>query len=110
MRRTVPVLLALALAGCSGSALEGTLRWQTNPRVGEHALSGRVQNTTSHSLTLDAKAMRLLDDRGNRVGGRVRVARSDLPAHAATTLSATWKSGNPVRIDYGTGTLALPSG
>jgi hypothetical protein len=110
MRRTVPVLLALALAGCSGSTLEGTLRWQANPRVSGHALRGRVQNTTSHSLTLDPKAMRLLDDRGNRVGGRVRVSASDLPAHAATTLRATWKSGNPVRIDYGTGTLALPSG
>ena len=69
-----------------------------------------IQNATSHSLRLDPKAMRLLDDRGRKVVGRVRVSGSDLPAHGTTTLSATWKSGNPVRIDYGTGTLALPSG
>src|SRR3954454_16593019 len=110
MRCALPILLALALAGCSGSALEGTLRWQGSPRVSGHALRGSVQNTTSHSPTFDPKAMRLLDARGSKVAGRIRVSRSALPAHGTTALSATWKSGNPVRIDYGTGTLALPSG
>jgi hypothetical protein len=53
--------------------------------------------------------MRLLDDRGNRVPGTFRVDQTKIPAGASTSVSATWKSGKPVRIDYGAGTLALPS-
>jgi hypothetical protein len=111
MRRAL-ALVALALAaGCgSGSAIEGTLAWTSAPAVGAHAMNGSVRNTTSHSVTLDAKSMRLLDSDGRKVAGRIRTGAARLAAHASTTLRGTWKSGKPVRIDYGTGTLALPSG
>lgn len=103
------VFLAVVVAGCGDNGIEGTFRWQVDPHVGAHALNGRAENTTSHSLTLDPHAMRLLDDHGRKVAGRIHVAPADVPAHTATAISATWKSGNPVRIDYGSGTLALPS-
>jgi hypothetical protein len=54
--------------------------------------------------------MRLLDADGRKVAGKIEVGKDPLPAHGSTTLRATWKSGKPVRIDYGSGTLALPSG
>jgi hypothetical protein len=103
------VVLVLLLAGCGGSGLEGTLSWEQGPTMSRQAVSGSVKNTTSHSVTLNAKAMRLLDDRGRKLGGRIRVARAELASGESTSLRATWKSGNPVRIDYGAGTLALPS-
>jgi hypothetical protein len=53
--------------------------------------------------------MRLLDDHGRKVAGRIRVSSSSLASGASTSLTARWKSGDPVRIDYGAGTLALPS-
>ena len=112
MRRIVPVagLVALALAGCGGgSAIEGTLAWSGDPVVGAHSANGSVRNTTSHSVALDPKSMRLLDADGRKVKGRVSAGSDPLPAHESTTLRATWKSGKPVRIDYGTGALALPS-
>jgi hypothetical protein len=108
MRRAGIVVLAV-LAGCGGSGLEGTLRWQKPPSVASHSLSGRIQNATSHSVSLDPKAMRLLDDHGRKVGGRVHVGSPELRSGASTRLVARWRSGKPVRIDYGAGTLALPS-
>jgi hypothetical protein len=108
MRRAGIVLL-VALAGCGGSGIEGTLQWEQPPSVAAGALNGSVRNTTSHSVSLDPKAMRLLDDRGKKVTGRIRVELAELASGASTTLRATWKSGKPVRIDYGAGTLALPS-
>jgi hypothetical protein len=108
MRRAGIVLL-LALAGCGGSGLEGTLQWAQPPAVSGHSLRGSVQNTTSHSVSLDPKSMRLLDDHGRKVGGRIRVTNTKVAAGASTNVTATWKSGKPVRIDYGAGTLALPS-
>jgi hypothetical protein len=109
--RLAALLVALAaLAGCGNSGIEGTLEWAQEPSVSAHALVGRVGNTTSHSVTLDPKSMRLLDDRGHRVPGRIEVGVSELAANASTRLGATWKSGKPVRIDYGAGALALPSG
>jgi len=108
MRRTA-ILLLVALAGCGGSGLEGTLAWEEPPALSGRSVSGSVQNQTSHSVSLDAKTMRLLDDRGNKVAGHFRVGRSRLASGEATSLRATWKSGKPVRIDYGAGTLALPS-
>src|SRR3954468_9924683 len=107
--RRVGIVLLVALAGCGGGGLEGTLQWAEPPAVSGRSVSGSVQNTTSHSVTLGPKRMRLLDDRGKKVRGRIRVGRSELAAGASTSLRATWKSGNPVRIDYGSGTLALPS-
>ena len=53
--------------------------------------------------------MRLLDDRGRKVAGKIRVASGELASGASTSLTAMWKSGDPVRIDYGAGTLPLPS-
>lgn len=97
------------LAGCGSSGLEGTLDWAQPPVVSGRSVSGVIRNTTSHSLTLDAKAMRLLDDHGRKVDGRIRVEQSVVGAGASTRLSAGWKSGDPVRIDYGAGTLALRS-
>jgi hypothetical protein len=110
MRRSIPFVALALVAGCgSGSAIEGTLGWTSAPAVGAHAVNGTVQNTTSHSVTLDPKAMRFLDADGRKVAGRVRAGSTRLAAHASTTLRGTWKTGKPVRIDYGTGTLALPS-
>jgi len=108
MRRALIVLAAL-MVGCGGSGLEGTLQWEQAPAVSGHSLRGTIKNTTSHSVTLSPKSMRLLDDRGEKVAGRIRVAQEKLAAGSSTSLRATWKSGNPVRIDYGSGTLALPS-
>jgi hypothetical protein len=107
--RRVGIVCLVALAGCGGSGIEGTLRWEQPPTVSGHSVSGSVQNTTSHSVTLSAKSMRLLDDRGNKVRGTIRLDRSVVSPGDSTVLRATWKSGNPVRIDYGSGTLALPS-
>ena len=107
--RRVGIVLLVALAGCGRGGLEGTLQWSQPPSVSGRSLQGTLENTTSHSVTLDPKAMRLLDDRGKEVNARIRVERSDLASGDSTSLRATWKSGNPVRIDYGSGTLALPS-
>ena len=103
------LVVLVALAGCGNSGIKGTLDWARSPVVSAHALRGSVHNTTSHSVTLDAKSMRLLDDRGKSVGARIRVATDKLASGASTSLTATWKSGTPARIDYGAGTLALPS-
>lgn len=108
MRRTGIVLL-LALAGCGGGEFEGTLRWAQPPSLSGRSLKGDLENRTSHSVALNPKGIRLLDDRGRKVAARIRVGTGDLPAGASTRLTATWKSGKPVRIDYGAGTLALPS-
>jgi hypothetical protein len=108
MRRAGIVLL-VGLAGCGGGGLQGTLQWAQPPALSGHSLNGSVQNRTSHSQSLDPKSMRLLDDHGRKVDGRIRVTNSRLGAGASTSLTATWKSGKPVLIDYGAGTLALPS-
>jgi hypothetical protein len=109
MRRAGIAILLVALAGCGSSGIQGTLDWAQPPAVSAHSLNGSVVNKTSHSVTLDAKSMRLLDDRGKKVGARIRVAGGKLAAGASTSVTATWKSGDPVRLDYGTGTLPLPS-
>jgi hypothetical protein len=112
MRRIVPVagLVALMLAGCGGgSAIEGTLAWSGDPVVGAHSVSGLVRNTTSHSVTLDPKGMRLLDASGRKVAGRFTVEQPRVEGGGSVRVAASWKSGKPVRIDYGTGALALPS-
>jgi hypothetical protein len=103
------VTFLVILAGCGSGSFEGTLRWREDPVVHAGRVTGSVENTTSHSLSLDPKGMRLLDNRGEKVAGRIRVGRFELPSGASTSLSARWKSGKPVRIDYGAGTLALPS-
>src|SRR4051794_19014328 len=98
MRRSGIVLLVV-LAGCGSSGIEGTLQWEQPPTSAGRAVNGSVQNRTSHSVTLDAKAMRLLDDHGRKVAGHVRIDREQLAAGEATSLRASWKSGKPVRID-----------
>jgi hypothetical protein len=108
MRRAGIVLL-VGLAGCGGGGLEGTLQWAQPPALSGRALNGSVVNRTSHSQSLNPRSMRLLDDHGRKLDGHIRVANSQLAAGASTSLTATWKSGKPVRIDYGAGTLALPS-
>ena len=109
MRCAGALILLVALGGCGNGGIEGTLKWEQPPSVSANSLKGGIQNTTSHSVALDPKSMRLLDDNGKKVAGRIRVASNDLSAGASTRLNATWKAGNPVRIDYGAGTLALPS-
>jgi hypothetical protein len=112
MRRFIPIagLVALVLAGCGGgSTIQGTLAWSSDPVVRPFSVNGSVRNTTSHSVALNPKSMRLLDADGRKVKGRISAGSDPLPAHASTTLRAGWKSGKPVRIDYGTGALALPS-
>jgi hypothetical protein len=107
--RRVGIVLVACLAGCGGSGLEGTLQWAEPPSVSGRSLSGTLENTTSHSVSLNPKSMRLLNDDGKKVAGTIRVSQSELAGGDSTTLRAVWKSGNPVRIDYGSGTLALPS-
>ena len=107
--RRVGIVALVALAGCGGSGLEGTLQWAQPPSVSGRSVSGTVENTTSHSVRLDPKRMRLLNDDGKKVTGSIRIGQSSLGSGESTGLRATWKSGNPVRIDYGSGTLALPS-
>ena len=110
MRRVISVLLATGLAACGGAtALEGTLVWTGMPTVSGHSAHGAVRNTTSHSVSLDPHSMRLLDSSGRKLGGRFRVSMTSLPKGATAQLAVTWKTGNPVRIDYGSGTLPLPS-
>src|SRR5690242_10492435 len=109
MRRGILIVLVCALAGCGGGGLEGVLAWDGDPVVNDGSAGGRVRNTTSHSVDLNPKTMRLLDDRGRKVAGRIRVGDGVLAAHASTALHASWKSGKPVRIDYGAGALPLTS-
>jgi hypothetical protein len=115
------IALALAaLAGCGGgSALKGTLEWQGAPeRYFDHTrasngVMGTLRNTTSHDVALDPKAMRLLDADGKKVRAKILLGRSgktSLKAGGAAQLAATWQSGDPVRLDYGGGTLQLPPG
>jgi hypothetical protein len=108
MRRAL-IVSAVALVGCGGGGLQGTLRWEQPPTVSPRGAIGNVKNITSHSVKLAPGRMRLLDNRGRKVAGRVRVGRRELASGDVTSLRAVWKSGNPVRIDYGAGTLALPS-
>jgi hypothetical protein len=108
-RRVCALVAIVIVGGCGTGGIQGTLRWDSAPTVSSHGAHGVVENTTSHSQPLSPKSMRLLDDRGRRVAGRITVGDSPLRAHASTTLRVSWKSGNPVRIDYGAGTLALPS-
>jgi hypothetical protein len=119
VRRITVFVLALALAalpGCGGnSAIKQSLAWRkppsefTSPGSKRHTVAGIVKNTTSHTVNLDVRNMRLLDDQGRKVKGRIQIRRARLPAGGTTPLVATWKAGKPVRIDYGAGTLALTS-
>jgi hypothetical protein len=109
MRRGGVVLLVLLLAGCGSGGIQGALDWKQPPAVSAHAARGVVRNTTSRSFTLDTHSMRLLDDQGRKVKGRFAVSPARLPANGTASLHVTWKSGKPVRIDYGAGTLALGS-
>jgi hypothetical protein len=108
MRRGGIVLLVV-LAGCGSSGIEGTLGWQGSPTIAAHRAGGVIENKTSHAVSVKPRSMRLLDARGKKVAARIRVDRSELQKGGSTRLEATWKSGVPVRIDYGSGTLALPS-
>ena len=114
MRLAAAIVAGVVLTGCGSTGFEGTLEWAQPPSVSAHSLHGRIRNTTSHSVTIDPKTTRLLDDHGRKVPGRVEVGgaastSTTLPAKGSGGLTATWKSGKPVRIDYGAGTLALPS-
>jgi hypothetical protein len=111
VRRGIAVGLVVAtVAGCGSGAIRGALDWKSGPQVTAQSASGVVQNTTGHSFTLDPKAMRLLDKDGRKVAARFGVGAAELPAHASARLDVRWKSGKPVRIDYGAGTLSLNSG
>ena len=104
------LLLPLAVAGCGSGGLEGSLAWQSGPATRAHSAGGVVRNTTGHSVDLDPHSMRLLDADGRKVAGHFGLGATHLPAHSTTTLSVTWKSGKPVRIDYGSGALRLTTG
>lgn len=111
MRRLAAILTLLALAGCGNSGIQGVLEWAAPPRVSERTLSGTLRNTTSHAEPLSAGEIRLLDEHGRRVRARIHVSTTSLSAHATAVIRATWRSGSPVRIDYGAGTLPLrPAG
>jgi hypothetical protein len=110
MTRAISLLALVLVAGCGNSGIEGSLEWKSAPAVTAHSANGSLRNTTSHSVALAPKSMRLLDADGRKVAGKISAGADPLPANGSTTLRATWKSGKPVRIDYGSGTLALPSG
>src|SRR3954471_21473811 len=66
MKRVAAIgLFALLLAAC-GSGLEGTLAWDGDPTLGPHSLNGSLKNTTSHSVAVNPKRMRLLDADGKK--------------------------------------------
>lgn len=109
MTRLAVVACVAALVGCGNSGIEGMLEWAQPPKVSGRSLHGVVRNTTSHSESIGAGSMRLLDDRGRKVAARIHVGARSLAAHASTPIDATWKAGKPVRLDYGAGTLAFPS-
>jgi hypothetical protein len=112
VRRGLAIALTVALAAC-GSGLEGTLAWKGDPLRSSNAVRGTVVNTTSNTMELDPAAMRLLDGDGRKVRARIRVGaggKVSLPAGETTGVSATWRNGDPTRLDYGAGTLQLPTG
>ena len=98
-----------AFAGCGSGGLRGSLEWSTGPVVHAHSASGVVRNTTGHSVDLNPHALRLLVDNGRKVAGHFSVTQTHLAKHATSALAVTWKSGKPVRIDYGAGALVLTS-
>jgi len=106
------MLVASALVvGCGGgSGLKGTLEWKGEPRRSGTQVRGTVHNTTSHSVHLDPHGMRLLDSGGRKVRARFRVGDERVEAGAETSVRASWRNGDPTRLDYGAGTLQLPSG
>jgi hypothetical protein len=108
MRRAGVALVLALLVGC-GSGIQQTLVWKQSPAVSAHSAHGVVSNTTSRSFPLDTHAMRLLDENGRKVKGHFTISPARVPRHGTATLTATWKSGKPVRIDYGAGTLPLGS-
>jgi hypothetical protein len=101
---------SLAIAGCGGSGLKGTLAWDGTPDRTANALRGTIVNTTSNTVTVDPKTMRLLDDDGRKVAARIRLAKTKVPPGGTTAVTATWRKGDPTRLDYGAGTLQLPGG
>jgi hypothetical protein len=105
----VIAVVGLAVAGCGSGGLRGSLEWSQGPSVSGHSASGVVRNTTGHTVELDPHALRLLDDEGRKVKGRFSVGKTSVPSHGTTRLEARWRSGQPVRIDYGSGALAIPS-
>jgi hypothetical protein len=109
MRRALLLTALIVVAGCGGSGLEGVLQWEGDPNVAARALNGTIRNTTDHAVDLDAGAMRLLDADGRKIKARFRLDREEVPRGGQTRVRVTWKAGKPVRIDYGAGTLALPS-
>jgi hypothetical protein len=104
------VAFVVLLASCGNSGIEQTLQWEGSPRVDARSASGVIRNTTSHAVELRAKSMRLLDADGKKVSGRFRVQRQHVGGGGTSRLVVTWRSGDPVRIDYGAGTLPLGSG
>jgi hypothetical protein len=103
-------LLAVALAGCGSGGLRGSLAWSGSPSLRAHSASGIVRNVSGHTVDLDPHALRLLDADGRKVAGTFSVARAHISRHETTRLTVHWRTGKPVRIDYGAGTLRLTSG
>lgn len=103
------LVLVVLLAACGNSSIEQTLEWKGSPKVDVRSASGVIRNTTSHAVDLRAKSMRLLDGDGKKVSGRFRVERQHVGGGGTSRLVVTWRSGDPVRIDYGAGTLPLGS-
>jgi hypothetical protein len=60
-------LIVVFAVGCGSSGIEQTLVWDADPGSGAHSVNGSVRNTSSHSLALSPKSMRLLDADGRKV-------------------------------------------
>jgi hypothetical protein len=148
------VLLALALAGAiggcgggdgGGSKPGGELVWDKKPSLivpktlpNDRIVTGVVRNDSLRRVQVDAKELRLVDDRGGRVPGSIvflngylhglfpptrepqlseqeleRIGRRARFTPGKTLpLTVSWRERkgqrSPVRIDWGAGTLPLP--
>jgi hypothetical protein len=110
VRRAIGIwVLVAAFAGCGSGGLRGSLEWSSGPVVHANSAGGVVRNTTGHSVDLDPHSLRLLDANGRKVAGHFSVTQTHLAKHATSALDVRWKSGKPVRIDYGAGALLLTS-
>jgi hypothetical protein len=103
MRRAGALALAaVVLAGCGGSdggrPAADALRWSEGPRIltpptlrGDRVLRGQITNRSGDRITLEASALRLIDQRGRRVSA----AATFIPGFARTIFNTRERSRFP---------------
>ena len=148
MRRALPALLLILIAGCGGSSDKPKtgLRWDGKPTVyrnkhlpNDRVVLARVRNVGDRTLHLVAANLVVRDADGHRIQGHavfsttfahglfgalqqpnpvpqaelIRLGKVIyLPAGASAPFTAAWRlapgTREPVTIDYGSGSLAVP--